>query len=101
MHKLNRDAVAAPVCLANFQHPPQIWDDMKSHEKTEIRLQLEQLQGRCCAYCEGSLDALGNHIEHFRRKKEFPHFTFVWTNLYWSCDQADSCGHYKDHGAGR
>ena len=24
----------------------------------------------------------------------------MWSNLYWSCDQPDSCGHYKDHGAG-
>jgi uncharacterized protein (TIGR02646 family) len=60
------------------------------------------MQGRRCAYCEGSLDALGCHIEHFRRKDgaHSPHLTFVWANLYWSCNQADSCGRYKDHGAG-
>jgi uncharacterized protein (TIGR02646 family) len=45
---------------------------------------------------------LGQHIEHFRRRAQghFPQLTFVWSNLYWSCDQQDSCGHYKDHGAG-
>jgi uncharacterized protein (TIGR02646 family) len=58
------------------------------------------MQGRRCAYCEGPLDSLGQHIEHFRRKRRFPHLTFEWANLYWSCDQPDSCGHYKDHGAG-
>jgi uncharacterized protein (TIGR02646 family) len=60
------------------------------------------MQGRRCAYCEGSLDVLGRHVEHFRRKHaaHFPHLTFVWANLYWSCDQADSCGRFKDHGAG-
>ena len=26
--------------------------------------------------------------------------TFAWSNLYWSCDRCDSCGHFKDHGAG-
>jgi uncharacterized protein (TIGR02646 family) len=61
---------------------------------------LELWQGRRCAYCEGPLDVLGQHIEHFRRKHHFQHLTFSWTNLYWSCDQSDSCGHYKDHGAG-
>jgi uncharacterized protein (TIGR02646 family) len=46
------------------------------------------------------LDALGQHIEHFRRKHHFQHLTFEWNNLYWSCYQDDSCGRYKDHGAG-
>jgi uncharacterized protein (TIGR02646 family) len=58
------------------------------------------MQGRHCAYCEGPLDSLGQHIEHFRRRHCFPGATFDWTNLYWSCDQQDSCGHYKDNGAG-
>ncbi len=58
------------------------------------------MQGRRCAYCEGPLDALGQHIEHFRRKRDFVHLTFSWTNLYWSCDQSDSCGHHKDQRAG-
>jgi uncharacterized protein (TIGR02646 family) len=100
MQKLNRNGVAAPVCLANYQHSVQNWDDVSTQDKIDIRAQLELMQGRRCAYCEGPLDVLGQHIEHFRRKKHFPHFTFTWPNLYWSCDQTDSCGHYKDHGAG-
>lgn len=100
MQKLDREGVAAPACLANYHHPAQNWDDMGTPDKTEIRAQLERMQGCRCAYCEGSLVTLGQHIEHFRRKKHFPHFTFAWTNLYWSCDQTDSCGHYKDRGAG-
>jgi uncharacterized protein (TIGR02646 family) len=43
---------------------------------------------------------LGQHIEHFWRKSVHPAKTFDWKNLYWSCDQTDSCGHFKDHGAG-
>jgi uncharacterized protein (TIGR02646 family) len=59
------------------------------------------MQGRRCAYCEGDVDVLGQHIEHFRRKGAWPHLTFAWENLYWSCDESGSCGHYKDHGAGQ
>jgi len=102
MQKLNRANVAEPACLANYQHGQQNWDDVTNGDKAQIRQQLEQMQARRCAYCEGSLDVLGNHIEHFRRKApgHFPNLTFTWSNLYWSCDQKDSCGHYKDHGAG-
>jgi uncharacterized protein (TIGR02646 family) len=100
MQKLNRNGIAAPACLAAYQHPRHKWDDVQAPDKNEIRAHLEQMQGRRCGYCEGSLDTLDQHIEHFRRKKHFPELTFEWANLYWSCDQNDSCGHYKDHGAG-
>lgn len=64
--------------------------------KEQVRVQLEQMQGRLCAYCEGDLDALGQHIEHLWRKRDYGARTFDWTNLFWSCDRTDSCGHYKD-----
>jgi uncharacterized protein (TIGR02646 family) len=100
MHRLDRNSVATPACLANYQYPAQNWDDVSTADKNEIRAQLELMQGRRCAYCEGPLDGLGQHIEHFRRKGHFPQYTFAWPNLYWSCDQPDSCGHYKDRKAG-
>jgi uncharacterized protein (TIGR02646 family) len=102
MRQLNRAVVVEPACLGIYQHGRHNWDDVTCGDKAQIRQQLEQMQGRRCAYCEGSLDALGNHIEHFRRKGHghFPHLTFSWGNLFWSCDQKDSCGHNKDHGAG-
>ena len=102
MRRLDRASVAAPACLANYQPGQHNWDDVVACDRSQIRERLEQLQGRRCAYCEGGLDALGQHIEHFRRKHagHSPHLTFDWTNLYWSCDQADSCGRHKDHGAG-
>lgn len=99
MKKLDRSAVAAPPCLARYHPTTHTWDDIKP-DKPEIRNHLSRLQGERCAYCEGDLQILGQHIEHFRRKAVHPHLTFVWDNLYWSCDQTDSCGHYKDHGAG-
>ena len=100
MHRLDRTTVTAPACLGTYTHPPQTWKDVTPASKAEIHIQLELMQGRRCAYCEGPLDSLGHHIEHFRRKRLYPALTFSWSNLYWSCDQNDSCGHYKDNGAG-
>lgn len=100
MRKLDRTVVAAPPCLAQYRHGVHNWGHLTRADKDQIRACLEQMQGRRCAYCEGALDTLGQHIEHFHLKHRFPHLTFDWTNLYWSCDQRDSCGRYKDHSAG-
>jgi uncharacterized protein (TIGR02646 family) len=100
MRKLDRTSVAEPACLATYHNPEHCWDDVTQADKADIRTDLQQMQGRRCAYCEGPLDTLGWHIEHFRTKHSFPHLTFAWPNLYCSCDQKDSCGHYKDNGAG-
>jgi uncharacterized protein (TIGR02646 family) len=100
MRRLDRASVGEPACLANYQYGQHNWDDVEPGHRSQIRTQLELMQGRRCAYCEGSLDALGQHIEHFRRRHDFQHLTFAWSNLYWSCYQEDSCGRYKDHDAG-
>lgn len=102
MRKLDRINATVPVCLANYQYGQHNWDDLTPDDRAQIRQCLEDMQGHRCAYCEGSLDILGQHIEHFRRRGQghSPHLTFVWSNLYWSCDQQDSCGRYKDHDAG-
>lgn len=100
MRSLDRTAVAAPPCLGQYRHGTHTWGDVGPPDKQQIRAHLEQLQGRMCAYCEGPLDSLGQHIEHFRRKHHFPRLTFDWVNLFWSCDRDDSCGRFKDHDAG-
>jgi uncharacterized protein (TIGR02646 family) len=102
MRQLDRAAVPAPPCLAAYNHGVHTWSDLSGEHKAAIRARLETMQGRRCAYCEGSIDSLGQHIEHFRRKGDaaFRYLTFDWSNLFWSCDQNDSCGHFKDHGAG-
>lgn len=99
MRKLDRSVCPAPQCLGDYQHGAHSWDDVQPADKAQIRAQLEAMQGRRCAYCEGDIDVLGQHIEHFRPKGAHPALTFVWNNLYWSCDQNDSCGHFKDNGA--
>ncbi len=100
MRKLDRSICSAPACLGGYRHGAHTWDDVSPAHKQQIRTQLEAMQGRRCAYCEGDIDALGQHIEHFRRKGHHTALTFDWGNLFWSCDERDSCGHFKDHGAG-
>lgn len=102
MRKLDRIVCPAPPCLSDYHYGTHSWKDVAPGHKGEIRTHLETMQGRRCAYCEGDIDALGQHIEHFRRKGDpaYRHLTFDWRNLFWSCGQRDSCGHFKDHGAG-
>jgi uncharacterized protein (TIGR02646 family) len=100
MHKLDRTIAAQPACLAGYDHRTQSWDDVRQADKEEIRASLAQVQDTRCAYCEGPIYS-GGHIEHFRRKnaQHFPELTFVWSNLFLSCDgggNEDHCGHYKD-----
>lgn len=100
MRKLDRSTCPAPPCLGGYHHGTHTWGNVDPDDKAEIRTHLESMQDRRCAYCEGDIDSLGQHIEHFRRKSRYPAFTFEWDNLFWSCNQTDSCGHFKDHGAG-
>jgi uncharacterized protein (TIGR02646 family) len=100
MHLLDRAAVPAPPCLGQYQHGTHNWGSVTPEHRQVVREHLEQLQGRRCAYCEGPLDLLGQHIEHLRRKHTFPHLTFVWDNLFWSCNQDGHCGCFKDRESG-
>nr|WP_200985536.1 retron system putative HNH endonuclease [Rhizobium rhizogenes]QCL10652.1 hypothetical protein C6.5e_756 [Rhizobium rhizogenes] len=100
MKKLDRSACPAPPCLGDYHHGTHSWKDVGADHKAEIRAHLETMQSRRCAYCEGDIISLGEHIEHFRRKSLHPALTFEWENLFSSCDQTDSCGHFKDSGAG-
>jgi uncharacterized protein (TIGR02646 family) len=104
MHRLDRASVPSPVCLRGYRYGQHTWNDVSISDKQQIREQLKQLQGCRCAYCEGPIDPLDpqdSHIEHFRRKTgPFQYLTFEWDNLYWSCNEKTSCGHYKDNGAG-
>lgn len=100
MKKLDRVVCPAPPCLGHYNHGAHSWSDVTPDHKVEIRTHLETMQGPRCAYCEGDIGVLGQHVEHFRRKSANPALTFEWSNLFWSCDQTDSCGHFKDRGAG-
>lgn len=96
MRKLDRTKAPVPPCLAHYQHGRHRWGDLSPEDKEELRTCLEKIQGGLCAYCEGSLDLFGKHIEHLRPKGQDPTQTFRWENLYLSCNHEDSCGQHKD-----
>ena len=59
-----------------------------------------------CAYCERVIpprddEAFGNgHIEHRERIRDNQDRMGDWTNLFFSCNDPKSCGHFKDDQAG-
>ena len=94
MHKLQRGA--APACLSNYQHGRDNWKAVTAEDKREIWEKLYEMQQHRCAYCEGSLRTDKRHIEHFRQKGLDPKVTFLWSNLFGSCNRIDNCGKFKD-----
>ena len=94
MHKLQR--CVAPACLANYQHGLHNWGYVSEADKTAIWTELEAMQGKRCAYCEVDTRNGTRHIEHFRQKGRDPTVTFLWSNLFGSCNRKDSCGRHKD-----
>ncbi len=100
MRRLDRERIPPPPCLARLTGGKDRWRDAKPC-RASIRRALEAMQGRRCAFCEGHLDQRGQHIEHLWPRHSHPQHTFDWDNLFWSCDQSDSCGHHKGNHAGR
>ena len=122
MHKLDRTAIAAPVCLEGYDYRTHAWADLNQDPlgracQRQVRLALQRMQGQQvatddaddeayvitglrCAYCESQI-FYGGHIEHFRRKNRrlpdaYPELTFTWANLFLACGSTEHCGHYKD-----
>ena len=94
MHKLQRGET--PDCLTKFQHGRNNWNDVSPEDKQEIWNALDSMQGTRCAYCETAIHDGSRHIEHFRQKGRDPKGTFLWSNLFGSCNREDSCGKNKD-----
>ena len=97
MHKLHRGA--APTCLAVFRHGLHNWSDVAPAHKATLWTELDAMQGQRCAYCEVDIRNANRHIEHFRQKGRDPKGTFLWSNLFGSCNREDSCGKHKDQSA--
>lgn len=98
MHKLIRGA--APQCLTRYQYGRDNWHRVHSADKAEIWAKLTAMQGQRCAYCEAAITAGQRHIEHFEQRRSQPALTFVWSNLFGSCNNEHSCGKHKDNKAG-
>lgn len=94
MRRLERGP--APTCLADYDFHDNRWDSVSSSDKRIIWDGLDRMQQGRCAYCERELESGKRHIEHFRPRSLEPGLTFVWENLFGSCQSQGSCGHYKD-----
>ena len=98
MHKLYRPI--PPNCLSQYKHGRDNWGAVTSDHKSEIWLQLDVMQLHRCAYCESEIktdkENSNSHIEHLRQRGRYPQGTFVWSNIFGSCNRQDSCGKYKD-----
>lgn len=94
MHKLQRGN--APACLAHYRHGRDNWGDVTPGEKATIWTELEAMQGQRCGYCEADISNGQKHIEHFHQKGRDASVTFLWSNLFGSCNREDSCGKHKD-----
>lgn len=99
MHKLVRPI--PPTCLSHYQHGRDKWGAVTSDHKSEIWLKLDEMQQYRCAYCEAEIktdrETSNSHIEHFRQRRSYPQGTFLWNNLFGSCNRSDSCGNHKDN----
>ncbi len=99
MHKLTRKT--EPECLKNYSSPQQTWKSVGAACKHQIHDCLEEMQGKLCAYCEADISNPHNrHIEHFLTRARYPEQTFDWQNLFWSCENPNSCGRFKDPNLG-
>ena len=100
MHKLTRPTIP-PTCLSKYQHGRHNWDNVTSADKIAIWDKLDEMQQKRCAYCETSIRSgkqnNKEHIEHLRPRRCSPQGTFLWSNLFGSCNRKDSCGKYKDN----
>lgn len=103
MHLLTRPQ--EPECLERLRNanPPLNWSHVTPEQKAQIRGRLVEMQGKFCAYCERHITdepahaEKTGHIEHFRKRRDYPELTFAWNNLFYSCCTQDSCGRYGGH----
>jgi uncharacterized protein (TIGR02646 family) len=96
VHKLDRAKASIPTCLAT----PTVanYGRLRGADKESIRQALFTIQGERCAYCErrtGTGEKDG-HIEHFRNQANHAQLDLHWPNLFWSCNDTNSCGKHKD-----
>lgn len=68
-----------------------------SPEHEAIGERLYECQAHYCAYCDVKInDITAGHIEHLERRRGACQRTFDWNNMFFSCNNDDSCGNFKD-----
>ena len=99
MHKFTR--TPAPVDFQRVEKTYKHWDleFIKSEEHSAIATALYEQQEGYCAYCGIKINEkqTGGHIEHLERRSDNPQRTFDWNNMFFSCNNLDSCGKFKDN----
>lgn len=68
------------------------WGKISSSVKNEISKKLFANQGLKCVYCERYLIGLGHEIDHFAHKGDYPEFTFIPINLFYTCKTCNAAG---------
>lgn len=94
MHKLRRPD--PPICLTDTS--VRSYGELHGNEKAEIRHKLLDMQRHRCAYCERRTgeNAQDGHIEHFKKQAHHKNLSLTWSNLFWSCNDENTCGKHKD-----
>ena len=97
MRKIDRTSAPVPECLENA-HEDSTYKELRREHIEQIRRTLLTIQGGRCAYCERRTgeNSKDGHIEHFRNQAVHQDMTLTWNNMFWSCNDENSCGKYKD-----
>lgn len=66
------------------------WSRIRNVVKNEISGKLFLNQGLKCVYCERYLIGLGHEMDHFAHKGDYPQFTFIPVNIFYSCKFCNS-----------
>lgn len=89
----------APPLLGTYKAGLDIWGSQcpTGVDRVILWQKIDAMQSGRCAYCESDYSDY-RHLEHFRCRDRFPAQTFVWDNLFGSCNTDDTCGTHKDRG---
>lgn len=67
----------------------QLWSSFHGSARTEIQAKLRAMAPghQRCMYCE---DGMGTDIDHFRPKRTYPNWAFLWDNYLLACSYCNS-----------
>jgi len=108
MKKINKQE---PAFFSEFfqKYKPKIWDDIANIREEMRAYMLSGLsndpnteehneQNYQCAYTEKRIDSdnTSSHIDHFKKRNDFPQQVCEWSNLFAACNSEDYGAKYKD-----
>ncbi|KAA6322356.1 hypothetical protein EZS27_028093 [termite gut metagenome] len=103
MRKINKQE--PPECLTAFisRQKPRKWDEIYTPQNHHIydtcrNTMLIMEQDYQCGYTEMPLKKENMHIDHYRKRADFPDKTFDWNNLIVALKDNDFGADYKDNG---